>query len=210
MEETKSKPLAQAPRVKEPKAFNWAKILSAVGDGIDRLSGFFGILAALIMLELAFVVSYEVVVRKLGHPTSWTFDISNWSQLALIFLALAYTQRDRSHVRVDLLVRLLPLKAQVSLRIVTYILSAIVAFIFLWQGMRLVWDSYSTNMMTREMTRIPQWWVQWPIPLGGLILLLQLLKHIAVDVAWLIAGGKGSVEGLVSPEEEELKKVLGQ
>lgn len=189
---------------------SWARWPAATGRGIDRLSGFFGVVAALLMLEIALVVTYEVVVRKLGRPTSWVFDISNWSQLALVFFALAYTQRERAHIQMNLFTRRLAVKVQVFLRLGAYILCAIVAFVYFWWGLVMIWDAYSMGMMTREMTRIPTWWIQWPIPLGGLILLLQFIGHIGNDVGWLLAGCQGTPEGLVPQEEIELRKVLGE
>lgn len=183
-----------------------------VGSAIDRLSDLFGYLAALLMIATALIITYEVIVRKLGKPTTWTFDLSNWFQLAIVFFGLAYTQRVRANIQVDLFARRLPLRQQVMLRVFGYAVGVVTMGLMVWQGSLMVLDAIATNQMTREMTRIPAWWTMWVIPLGSLVVTLQLLRQLAWDVAWLRYGTGGTLEelGLLSQEERELRLALGE
>lgn len=183
-----------------------------VGTAIDRASDFSGYLASFIMVVTAIIITYEVVVRKLGNPTTWTFDFSNWFQLALVFFGLAYTQRQRANIQVDLFARRFPIRRQVGLRIFGYAIGVITMGLMAWQGTVMVLDAIATNQMTREMTRIPAWWTMWVIPLGSLAVTLQLLRQMAWDIAWLRYGTGGTLEelGLLSLEERELRMALGE
>jgi TRAP-type C4-dicarboxylate transport system permease small subunit len=181
-----------------------------LGQIIDGASTFFGHIAALLMVITAVIITYEVIVRKLGHPTTWTFDFSIWFQLATIFFGLGYTQRLRANIQVDLFARRLSIRQQVGLRIFGYTIGVIAMGLMTWQGAVMVFDAIATNQMTREMTRIPAWWTMWMIPLGSLIVTLQLLRQLAWDVAWLRRGTGGTLEELelLSQEELELRAAL--
>ncbi len=175
----------------------WMDGPSAVGRGIDRLSGFFGVIAGLLIFEIAFVAFYEVALRKAGYPTMWAFDVTVWSQISLAFLGMAYTQRERGHVNVDVLTCRMPIKAQVILRMVIYGLCMLMSSVILWQGVVFVLRAYASGQIAPEMTRIPIWWVQWPIPLAGLLLLLQFGRQLGQDAGWVLGGSRGVPEGLM-------------
>lgn len=183
-----------------------------VATAIDRVSDFFGYVAAFLMVVTAIIITYEVIVRKMGQPTTWTFDFSNWFQLAIVFFGLGYTQRLRANIQVDLFTRHLPLRRQVQVRIFGYAVGVITMGLMAWQGTAMVLDAIATNQMTREMTRIPAWWTMWMIPLGALVVTFQLLRQMAWDLAWLRYGTGGTLEelGLLSQEERELRLALGE
>lgn len=185
-------------------------VAGALGRAVDRTSDFLGYLAALLMVVTAGIITYEVIVRKLGYPTSWTFDVSNWFQLTIIFFGLAYTQRLRANIQVDLFTRHLWVRRQVQIRVFAFVVGIVMVLIMGWEGLAVTLDAVQTNQMTREMTRIPVWWTIWPIPLGSLILAFQLARQIIWDLAWLRYGTGGTLEelGLLSQEELELRAAL--
>lgn len=185
-------------------------VAGALGRAVDWTSDLFGYLAALLLVVTSVIITYEVTVRKLGYPTSWTFDISNWFQLTIIFFGLAYTQRVRANIQVDLFTRHLRVRRQVQIRVFAFVVGIVMVLIMGWEGLAVTVDAVQTNQMTREMTRIPVWWTTWPIPLGSLILAFQLARQIIWDLAWLRYGTGGTLEelGLLSQEELELRAAL--
>jgi TRAP-type mannitol/chloroaromatic compound transport system permease small subunit len=69
---------------------------------LDRISGTSGALAAWLVIPLIAASCYEVFSRYvLGAPTLWAFEIGYMVMGTHFLVGLAYTLREREHVRVD-------------------------------------------------------------------------------------------------------------
>ncbi|MBW1716275.1 MAG: TRAP transporter small permease [Deltaproteobacteria bacterium] len=161
-------------------------VLDRFYRSIDRLSYLCGIVAAILLFLLGPLAFYEVVVRKMGSPTTWIFHILCYIQIFLIWFGLAYGQKVRGHVSVDLVTRLLPLKTQVITRIVSTFLCLVISTILCWQGWRLVHRSYTIKLMTVEEIHHPVYWIQIRVVIGAVFLFLVFLRQLISDIQWLI------------------------
>jgi C4-dicarboxylate transporter DctQ subunit len=166
-----------------------SKGLDSCSKYIDRLHYLCGIIAAILLFLLGPLAFYEVVVRKMGSPTSWVFHILCYIQMLMIWLGLAYGQKVRSHVSVDLVTRLMPLKIQVITRIVSTFLCLVISALLCWQGWRLVHRSYTMKIMTVEEIYHPIYWIQIPVVIGAVLLFLVFLRQLISDIQWLITRG---------------------
>ena len=79
---------------------------------IDRISTWVGKTFAWAILVLTLVVTYDVVMRKLGSPTVWAFDVAWMLYGALFLMAGAYTLSRNGHVRGDVLYGFFPPRLQ--------------------------------------------------------------------------------------------------
>jgi len=71
---------------------------------LDRVSGTTGAIAAWLVIPLIAASCYEVFSRYvLGAPTFWAFEIGYMVMGTHFLIGLAYTLREREHVRVDFL-----------------------------------------------------------------------------------------------------------
>lgn len=69
---------------------------------LDRISGTSGAIAAWLVIPLIVASCYEVFSRYvLGEPTLWAFEIGYMVMGTHFLIGLAYTLREREHVRVD-------------------------------------------------------------------------------------------------------------
>jgi TRAP-type mannitol/chloroaromatic compound transport system permease small subunit len=81
------------------------------------------------ILILTLSVSYEVFVRYvLNSPTVWAFDMMIQMYGALLLMCGAYALAQDTHVRGDVVYRLLPVKVQAGLDFLLY-------FLFFFPGM---------------------------------------------------------------------------
>ena len=72
--------------------------------GIDRLSYFCGVLAAILVILLVVLMLYDVVLRYMFNaPTSWGNDLNAFLMGGSFVLSIAYAMSTDAHVRVDLL-----------------------------------------------------------------------------------------------------------
>lgn len=175
------------------------KTLNKLYKSIDRISYLCGLVGAILLFFLGPLAFYEVVVRKMGHPTTWAFHILCYIQIFLIWFGLAYGQSVRGHVSVDLVTRLLPLKMQVITRIVSTFLCLVISTILCWQGWRLVHRSYTIKLMTVEEIHHPVYWIQIPVIIGAVLLFLVFLRQLLSDIQWLITR-EGEPEDIQSKE----------
>ena len=71
---------------------------------IERLSGGFGVIGAVIVAPLILATVYEVFSRYLFNaPTIWAYEIAYMAMGTNFLLGAAVTLRDRGHIRIDLL-----------------------------------------------------------------------------------------------------------
>ncbi len=69
---------------------------------LDRVSGTTGAIAAWLVVPLIAASCYEVFSRYvLGEPTLWAYEIGTMVMGTHFLVGLAYTLREREHVRVD-------------------------------------------------------------------------------------------------------------
>lgn len=107
-------------------------ILVSLEQGIHTASkwGLWISSAFLFIMMLGVVV--DVVMRLIGHPIKGFYDIGEVLMAALVYAAVGYTQFDKSHVRVDLLLMKLPRRVARSLDTLMMFASAGVSGLLTW------------------------------------------------------------------------------
>ncbi|HBQ36025.1 MAG TPA: TRAP transporter small permease [Rhodobacteraceae bacterium] len=137
-----------------------------------------GGLAALSILGICLLVSAQVmlnILARIGGP-NWSFTIPSYADFAGYFLAtasfmaMAYTLRAGSHIRVNLLVQNLPEKPRWILELFALSLGAVMAGYATYFTASLLGESYHYGDMSTGMIAVPLWIPQLAM-VGGLGLL---------------------------------------
>ena len=143
---------------------------------IERITGAFGLLAAWLVVPLVLAICYEVFSRYvLNNPTLWAYEIGYMATGTNFMLGIAYTLRERGHIRIDVLY------GRFSDRTRAVIDAIGIAFFLLpvafWLSLKLwgyAYDAYLTGETTGESAWNP---VVWPFRsmffLGFIILSMQ-------------------------------------
>ncbi len=128
------------------------------------------------ILILTFSVSYEVFVRYvLNSPTVWAFDMMVQMYGALFLMAGPYALAQDTHVRADVIYRLLSVRWQARIDLVLYI-------VFFFPGMAALfwfgWEIASDSWRYKEVSwnspaRIQIYYFKTLIPLAGGLLIIQ-------------------------------------
>lgn len=70
--------------------------------GIDRITGGAGVIAGWLIVPIIFATAYEVFSRYvLNAPTIWAFEVGYMAMGANFLFGVAYTFREKSHIRID-------------------------------------------------------------------------------------------------------------
>jgi TRAP-type C4-dicarboxylate transport system permease small subunit len=154
---------------------------------LDRLNDYLSIIAGAVIGFTALIVIYEVVMRYLiKRPTTWVNDISEILLVYCTFLGASWVLRVGGHIKVDIVVTLLRERRQIFMGMVQDILSLFFCVVFTW----ITWESFWDSVVTQERTAgglfsVPLWAVYIVIPIGALLLSLQLIRQIVDGFVYL-------------------------
>jgi TRAP-type mannitol/chloroaromatic compound transport system permease small subunit len=134
------------------------------------------------ILILTLSVAYEVFVRYvLNAPTVWAFDMMVQMYGALFLMAGPYALAQDSHVRADVIYRLLPPRWQGRIDFVLYFLFFFPGMLALfWYGWEIASDSWRYKEVSwNSPARIQIYFFKTLIPLAGALLILQGISECA-------------------------------
>ena len=167
---------------------------------IDNLSGLGG-WAAGILVSAALVLSVgEIVYRSVFNGTLYiTDEYTGYCMAMLTFMGLAYTLRERGHIRMMFLPHILKGRAHVMYNMACFVVgflfcAALTAFT--WE---FFWDSVVNETQSMQVSEtylaIPQAF----LPIGALLMTLQFAAEFLKGLAVL----RGDTEGLRILEETD-------
>ena len=151
----------------------FVQVIEAV---IEFLSGQ---VQALILFLLMGLVLVDVTTRyALQNPLSVAEEYGAYMLVAITCMGLAYTWKEKTHVRIEVLVDKLPLRAQRVLRLITLVLAFLFTLFMIPAAYQLVSLSFMFGTRSGGWLRTPIAWPQITIVIGALLLFFQLIVEI--------------------------------
>lgn len=162
-------------------------MLSSLLDRIDavtrRVNGGLIVLAGWGILAIMVLTTYSVTMRYVfRQPDTWTYPVSSYLLLFVIFLSAAHTLQANVHVRVDYLIQVVPRRIAIALCAIGDFASSVFLAIFVWQLYRLFDESASRGRIDETTLSWPLAAIQWALPVGAGLLLLTHLLLIASQI----------------------------
>lgn len=153
------------------------KALCGISDIVNR---FCGIISGIFILFISVIVTYEIIMRFIFRsPTSWVLETSIYLMIACVFLAAGYTQREKNHINVDFLTSRLCKQDQLILEFITTLLSVSYIFVLILEGWKLALSSFISGEVSPTPLAVPIY-IPWSfVPLGGVLLLIELISNLA-------------------------------
>lgn len=181
-------------------------ILKGISKVIDVVNDKVGIVCSYISAPLMLLIVFEVVSRKIGHPTIWGYEtivgVYGW----LILMTAAYGLLHDSIVKVDILSGRWNEKTQHLVALITYIIFFIPYCTYLLPAMWNTFYADFTNMAKSWSSWAPLIW-PWKIcmPIGWGLLWLQGISEILKHITFLIENrGKGFKKDEIAEEGGKL------
>ncbi|MAN81211.1 MAG: TRAP transporter permease DctQ [Rhodospirillaceae bacterium] len=143
---------------------------------IEELSIWIGRTFGWCILILTLSVSYEVFVRYvLNAPTVWAFDMMVQMYGALFLMAGPYALAQDTHVRADVVYRLLPVRWQARIDLLLYICFFFPGMLALaWYGAEIASDSWRYKEVSwNSPARIQIYFFKTLIPLAAGLFIVQ-------------------------------------
>jgi|GEM_PF-678994 len=142
---------------------------------VQILAGF----TALCVVFLIVAIGAEAIIRSLGWGyVPGVIDLSEFSLFFIAVLAAPWLLRENKHIRVDIVVANLPssLRARAE-QFIHLVILCVCAVIFYFSCLVLLESWQLQEMVVREV-EIPDWWLQWQVPLATLLMTIEMVQRL--------------------------------
>jgi TRAP-type C4-dicarboxylate transport system permease small subunit len=159
-------------------------VLQKVVNFIEKVTDIFsGRLQAAIVFLLMVMLLIEVLTRYiLRSPLSIAEEMGGYLLVSITFMGLAYTWKEKGHVRVTLIFSRLPEKIARPIRFVTLILATAFTLPLIKACYDLLADSLLFESRSGSWLRTPLVYPQTILLVGAVLLFLQLLVEIIKSI----------------------------
>jgi TRAP-type C4-dicarboxylate transport system permease small subunit len=134
------------------------------------------LLACFLLLTMTLLIGADVLLRNVGlggiAPSN---ELSEDIIYLLTLLAAPGLLRQGQHIRVDIVLRLLPDKVGWLLEWLGDILGLICCLYFVWYGGRVASASFASGALSIKTLVLPEWWLLAPMPLAFVLLGVEFL-----------------------------------
>ncbi|OGP68872.1 MAG: hypothetical protein A2170_15395 [Deltaproteobacteria bacterium RBG_13_53_10] len=152
------------------------RFVQLIETATDFLSGQ---VQGVILFLLMCLVLVDVATRYvLQNPLSIAEEYGAYMLVAITSLGLAFTWKEKTHVRIEVLVDRLPLRAQRVLRLITLLIAFLFTLVMIPASYQLVSFSFMFGTRSGGWLRTPIAWPQITILIGALLLFFQLVVEI--------------------------------
>ena len=161
---------------------------------VSRKLGWFSAVLAYVGAFSLFVImcltTADVVGRYIfNRPITGVFELTEYLVLILIFSFIGYTQSQKSHVAVDLLMGKVPEKIKVLIDIGNHVACLILMILITWMGVEKAFDLRAVGEASPNL-QIPAYPFAFFLVLGCVVMCIELLRDIIGFIADRYGGEK--------------------
>jgi TRAP-type C4-dicarboxylate transport system permease small subunit len=154
---------------------------------VTRLSAAFGRLlnalalaAAFILFAMVVIVSADIVLRNaVGAGFAWANEVSEYSLYLMTLLTAPWLLRRGQHVRLDVILVLVPARAAWTMEAAGDVLGFVVSLILVRYGLTATLESWRIGAITIKNLVFPEWWLLAPLPLAFALLAIEFVFRFA-------------------------------
>jgi len=140
--------------------------------------------AALITLAMAVIGTIDIVsTNVIASPVPGAFELSESGLIILLFFGLAVTSRSGSHIKVDILVKRLPVRGQKICDAMGYLFTTVFFIFWSWQMYFLALKSFKIRETANGLLQFPIYTVKMAAFLGIMIATIETLRRLLISVA---------------------------
>ena len=137
------------------------RLSAAYGRLLDALAA----AAALLLLGMVLIVTGDILLRNLTRGGfAWANEISEYALYLMTLLTAPWLLRRGQHVRIDLVLTLVPTRAAWLMEALADIAGFAVCLIMMRYGIKMTVDSAMLGSITIKNLVFPEWWLLWPLP----------------------------------------------
>lgn len=182
--------------------------IRTVGQFLNKIMGWsvnasaFGA-ASIVVILMAMVVA-DIFGRKvLNKPVPMSYEVGAFMLVFIVFMGLAYSQRQKAHIRVEILTLRMPPKIRAAMDLFAYTLGIAIYGLIFYETFKWSYHSFEIGEYVAGLVNIPKWPSQFAVAFGALLISLQFISdwvYRAIDLVVLLRQPSAAEV----PEVEEL------
>ena len=173
---------------------------------MDRLSALFGrllevlaIIACGLIFIMMMMICIDVLLRNVALIPSmrgleWSNDLTEAMLYLITMLAAPWLLRRGQHIRVDILLRVIPKRLAWYCEWITDVLALICCLVMVLYGSHMALASYTAGALTIKSLVTPEWWLLVPLPAAFALLAVE----VGFRMRRLLLGEQGPREDAVT------------
>lgn len=134
--------------------------------------------AGAILGVIVLLVTYDVILRNLGaRSPSWIVDATEYALPLATLLVAPWLVFKGEHIRLDIVVAHLPIKARIRIEKSSFLICALISFALSYYSVLVIKDSYETGSLVIKNVIFPEWWTYAPLPFCFLMIAVESLRQ---------------------------------
>ena len=130
-----------------------------------RLLNALAVAAALTLLAMVVMVTADILLRNLTRTGfAWSNEVSEYALYVITLLTAPWLLRRGQHVRVDLVLTLVPVRVAWLMEAAGDVVGFAVCLVMMRYGFKMSIESAVLGSITIKNLVFPEWWLLWPLP----------------------------------------------
>ena len=139
--------------------------MTKLSNLFGRLLNALAVAAALTLLAMVVMVTADILLRNLTRTGfAWSNEVSEYALYVITLLTAPWLLRRGQHVRVDLVLTLVPVRVAWLMEAAGDVLGFAVCLVMTRYGFKMSIDSAVLDSITIKNLVFPEWWLLWPLP----------------------------------------------
>lgn len=167
-------------------------VLEKIGRGYLVFEEGLVIVAGIFVLVMMLITMGDVVMRSLfNSPLEGAFEITEFMMAGVVFLGLAYMQREKGHLAIEVFTERMPPWGRTVVRIFGYLVALALFAAIAYETTGLAYEAWDIQDYTMGAARLPLWPVKSAIALGSILFCIRLVVDMVCDLASLAQPNAG-------------------
>jgi len=139
--------------------------MSRLSNAFGKLLNALAVAAALTLLAMVVMVTADILLRNLTRTGfAWSNEVSEYALYVITLLTAPWLLRRGQHVRVDLVLTLVPVRVAWLMEAAGDVLGFAVCLVMMRYGFKMSIESAVLDSITIKNLVFPEWWLLWPLP----------------------------------------------
>lgn len=148
---------------------------------LDRVNEIGAVVSGIALLLMMVMGALDVFLGKVFNtPVPGTFEATEALMVVSAFLAIAYNQQVRGHIKVELFTSRMSPRLQLKFEAFNYFLSAVFFFLLTWQGWRFGLESLRVGEYESGLIAFPVYPAKLLLAVGLTLMTLQCSRDLVV------------------------------
>lgn len=153
-----------------------ARLEAAFGQLIEGLA----LVASAALLAMVAIICADVLTRNVAVPgmprgVAWSNEISELLLYLITLLAAPWLLREGRHIRVDIVLRVLPPRIAYACEWIADVLGLVSCLWLLVYGSSAAWKSAQSSALSIKTLVMPEWWFLAPLPVCFALLAIEFV-----------------------------------